>query len=167
MRQPLFFFLAMMATPALAQEVPFHQLIDESIGYANIGPGLLLVEDDVSSNVCRIDISDVFFFGYAEGDSAAMAAKPPEIVCVPSVQFSDDAVSSTPDDVPFHQLVDESIGYVNLGPGIVLIEDDVSSNVCRVKVDDVYFLAYVAGNAERMRDAAPTIICVPSPELSE
>ena len=51
-------------------------------------------------------------------------------------------------------------------PGIVLIEDDVSSHVCRVQIDDLYFLAYANGNADRMRQLSPTIICVPSTDLT-
>jgi hypothetical protein len=155
------------AVPAASQDTPFHQLIDESIGYVGIGPGLLLVEDDVSSNICRVHLSDVFFFGYAEADQTAMDADPPQIVCVPTPQIAADALPLARGAVtPFDQLVDESIGYASIGPGLVLIEDDVSSHVCRVQIDELYFLAYANGNAERMRQLAPTIICVPSPDLT-
>lgn len=155
------------ALPAAAQDTPFHQLIEESIGYANIGPGLLLVEDDVSSHVCRVYVSDVFFFGYAEADQNAMDADPPQIVCVPTPQVAADALPLARGAVtPFDQLVDESIGYANISPGILLIEDDMSSHVCRVQIDELYFIAFASGNAERMRQLAPTIVCVPSTDLT-
>lgn len=155
------------AFPAAAQDTPFHQLIDESIGYVNLAPGLLLVEDDISSNICRVHVSDVFFFGYAEADQAAMDADPPQIVCVPTARIAADALPLPRGDAtPFDQLVDESIGYANIGPGLVLIEDDVSSHVCRVQIDELYFIAYASGNAERMRQLAPTIVCVPSTDLT-
>lgn len=158
--------LLLSAAPSLAQDAPFHQLVDESIGYVGIGPGIVLLEDDVSSSICKVDVSDVFFFGYANDDAAAMAAEPPVIVCVPTPDLAADAVSSTPGDVAFDQLVDASIGYVSVGPGLLLLEDDVSSMLCRVQVDDAYFLAYATGNADRTGALAPTIICVPSPDLT-
>jgi hypothetical protein len=159
--------VALAGLPVQAQDTPFHQLVDESIGYVNIGPGLLLIEDEVSSHVCRVNVSDVYFFGYAEGDPGALAAEPPEIVCVPTSRIAADALPLARGEVtPFDQLVDESIGYASIGPGIVLIEDDVSSHVCRVQIDDLYFLAYANGNADRMRQLAPTIICVPSTDLT-
>ncbi|MGI1661169.1 hypothetical protein ACRDNQ_02925 [Palleronia sp. KMU-117] len=158
---------ALSALPAQAQDTPFDQLVNESIGYVNIGPGLLLVEDEVSSHVCRVNISDVYFFGYAEGDPGAIAAEPPEIVCVPTARVAADALPLVRGEVtPFDQIVDQSIGYASISPGIVLIEDDVSSHVCRVQIDDLYFLAYASGNDDRMRQLAPTIICVPSTDLT-
>lgn len=167
MKRILAVLACLAAGPVAALDTPFHQLVDESIGYANIAPGLVLIEDDVSSHVCRVHISDVYFFGYAEADEAAMDLDPPQIVCVPTPQIAADALPLARGAVtPFDQLVDESIGYANLAPGILLIEDDVSSHVCRVQIDELYFLAYANGNADRMRQLAPTIICVPSPDLT-
>jgi hypothetical protein len=159
--------LGLAAFPAAAQDVPFDQLIDESIGYENIAPGILLVEDDISSHICRVHVSDVFFFGYAEADEGAMQADPPQIVCVPTPQIAADALPlARGEDMPFDQVIDESIGYTAIGPGILLVEDEISSKVCRVQIDDLYFLAYANGNAERMRQLAPVIVCVPSPDLT-
>lgn len=158
---------ALLASPVAGEDLPFDRRVDQSIGYVNIGPGLLLIEDDVSSSVCRVHIPDVFFLGYAEADPGAMAEDPPQIVCVPSVQLSQDAVGRTPDDIPFNVLVDESIGYANIGPGLVLIEDDVSSVVCRIELDDAYFRSYAEGAPAAMRESAPLIICVPSPDLTQ
>ena len=96
-----------------------------------------------------------------------MQADPPQIVCVPTPQIAADALPlARGEATPFDQIIDQSIGYTSIGPGIVLVEDEVSSKVCRVQIDELYFLAYASGNAERMRQLAPVIVCVPSPDLT-
>lgn len=156
-----------VAAPALAVDKPFDQLVDESIGYVNIGPGIILIEDDVSSTVCRVYLPDEYFGAYLQEDPAGMAAADHEIVCVPSRFLSDASLGRTPDDVPFDALIDRSIGYANIGPGLLLVEDDVSSNVCRVEIDDVFFFSFAEADANGMAQSAPVIICVPSPLLSQ
>jgi hypothetical protein len=159
--------LVAIGAPVFADDAPFHQLVDESIGYVNVAPGIILIEDDVSSNICRVDLPEDYFAAYAADDTDAMAAAQHDIVCVPSVQLSGDATGRTPDEIPFSQMIDESIGYANIGPGILLVEDDVSSSVCRVEIDDTYFSAYAEADQNAMAQSAPSIICVPSPILTE
>jgi len=158
---------ALAAAPAVAADTPFHQLVDQSIGYVNIAPGIILIEDDVSSNVCRVYLPDDYFGAYAAGDMDAMSEADHEIVCVPSVELTEASLGRTPEDVPFNTLIDRSIGYANIGPGLLLVEDDVSSNVCRVDINDTYFFAFAEADANGMAQNAPVIICVPSPLLSE
>lgn len=167
MMRPAAIGLLLLSGPALAQESTFSDLIDLSIGYTSIGPGIVLIEDDESSNVCKVDIPDRFFDGFAAGDSDAMASAAPNIVCVPSGQLSADAVGMPADADGFDALINASIGYVNIGPGIVLIEDDISSNVCRVQISDAYFIAHATGDDAARSSAAPVITCVPTPELSK
>ena len=81
--------LALVAGMATAQQgVPaLNTLIDESIGYVNLGPGLILVEDNVSSHICRIRVADTYFDAYAAGDRDTMAQNAPSVVCVPTEDF--------------------------------------------------------------------------------
>ncbi len=157
------------AAPAFAQDDAsrLEDLVNNSIGYANIDEGILLIEDDISSNICKIDISDAFFFGYQAGDEDGMNAAKPTVICVPTPDMVADANANAGGDIPgLDDMVDQSIGYVNIAPGTLLIEDDVSSHICRIQINDAYFLAYATGNADGRGTAAPTIICVPTPEVA-
>jgi len=167
MMRPLALGCLVLSSPALAQDTTFSDLIDQSIGYTSIGPGIVLIEDDESSNVCNVDIPDRFFDGYASGDTDAMASAAPSIICVPSGQLASDAVGTAAEADGFDALINASIGYVNIGPGLLLIEDDLSSNVCRVQISDAYFIAHATGDAAARGAAAPVITCVPTPELSQ
>ncbi len=161
--------LALMAGPSFAQDDAgrLEDLVNNSIGYANIDEGVLLIEDDLSSSICKIDISDAFFFGYQSGDAAAMDGARPSVICVPTPDLVSDASSNAGGEIPgLDTMVDESIGYVNIAPGVLLIEDDISSHICRIQINDTYFLAYATGNADGRRSAAPTVICVPTPEVA-
>ena len=156
---------ALLATPLAAQDTkPFDEVIDESIGYVNIGPGLLLVEDDESSRICQIRVNDGYFFGYAAGNQAAMDAAKPEVICVPTPIFVGNEATPA-GDKNFADLIDDSIGYTTIGSGLILIEDDLSSNVCRVQADDAYFSAFAAGDASTAQ--APMVVCVPTPTFVE
>ncbi|MEL6167975.1 MAG: hypothetical protein AAFR35_04745 [Pseudomonadota bacterium] len=144
-----------------AQDTDLSTMINESIGYVNIAPGIVLIEDDISSSVCKIDIADAFFFGYLNDDDAAMAGAQPEVICVRTPDIVADAAS--PDGAtPFDVLIDTSINYENIAPGMIMIEGDVTNHICRVQIDDVYFLSVTSGDEARRGSARPTIICVPT-----
>ena len=155
--------ISLFATPALAQDVaPFDQLVDESIGYVTLDDGIVLIEDSISSTICKVDVSDAFFFAYQSKDAGAMAAARPEVVCVPTPAVVADALTAEDGGAAFDILIDQSIGYVSLAPGRLLVESETGSHICRVQIDDVYFMAHASGDDGRRRSAAPVIICVPT-----
>ena len=59
-------------------------LVDESIGYVNVGPGLVLIESEepAGSHICRIDIPDEFFAGYLADDAEMRIQNRPAVACV-------------------------------------------------------------------------------------
>ena len=153
----------LLATPAVGQGVPpLNQLIDESIGYVSIAPGLLLIEDNQSSTICRIDVGADYFAAYAAGENPGEA----NVICVPTPVLAT-AAPKLANTVAFDEMIDTSIGYVTVGPGQLLIEDSVSSNICHVDVPDAFFTAYATGDSDLLASSAPSIICVPTPEFQK
>ena len=133
------------------------QVVYDSIAYANIGPGLVLIEDSISSSICRIYSSDAVFDAWAAGEESS---EPGRAICVPTTEFGG---GLWVDEETFDDLINFSIGYVNVAPGQVLIESDGESHICRFRVTDDYFEAYAEGDTTLVPD--PEITCVPLTEF--
>lgn len=150
----------LMLVPVATLAKPFSEIVSESIGYVNIGPNVVLIEDEVSSRVCRVDVSDAFFDAYEAADATQQAAARSDVTCVPTLLFTASAVSPSVTPQPFNTMIDESISYLQVAPGQILVEGEAISHLCRVQVTSAYFDAFEQGDGDALRAAAPRITCV-------
>lgn len=77
---------------------------------------------------------------------AALACLFPAICSAQSLSLSD--------------ILDNSVGYVNLSPGVVMIEGEEVNVICEISLGQQFFEAYRAGDLDAVR-AASDVTCVP------
>lgn len=147
--------LMLSATAAFAQSGPdLSHIIKASVGYLNVGPGIILVEGDGEPNrFCAITISPTYIEDVSNGTVA------------PDAGFYDCfALEDTGND-SLSTLLDDSIGYLNLQPGVIIIEGENSSVMCSIDVPQAYLEARTNGNGVLERLNQPKTTCIPLASL--
>ncbi|MEO1308045.1 MAG: hypothetical protein AAFV38_08975 [Pseudomonadota bacterium] len=65
----------------------FSDLIGQSRGYLSVRPGVILVEGDYATHICKVKVTDAAFDAYAEGRSPS--SDDMSYVCIPIEEFED------------------------------------------------------------------------------
>jgi len=143
---------AACAAPAFAQG--FVQTIEDSIGYVKIRDNMVLIETDTGGKFCKINVSEADFAAFALGEEVTGASA----VCIDYSVFNGKMVSDASGS--FTDVVDASVGYFSVAPGIVAIEGEDDTVICRITLSDEDFDRFAEGGESGVQDARA--ICIPA-----
>jgi len=177
MMKPVTLALGLIAglavVPAVAQNVQssnssLYSLIDLSDGYFSIRENVVMIEGESEIKACHFGLSTEFFTAYGAGDAAAVEALQPTVVCVPlevmSVVSTPSSISSTRE---LYNFIDSSESYVQVKPGIVMIEGETDIQFCHFDLKDAYFAAVATEDTAAMAAHQPTVTCAPFSDISK
>lgn len=165
--------LAATAMPAMAQNVQspnsnLFELIDLSDGYFTIRDNVVMIEGESEIKACHFGLSVDFFAAYGAGDAAGVTANQPNVVCVALQDMNVVATASSIDSSrSLYDFIDNSESYVQVNPGIVMIEGEEEIEFCHFDLSDAYFAAVASGDEAALKDNSPTVTCVPFADVSK
>ena len=161
------------ALPAMAQNVQnpnadLYELIDRSDGYFNIRENVVMIEGESEIKACHFGLSTEFFAAYGAGHAAGIEATQPKVVCVSLQDMSVVATASSIDNSrALYEFIDSSESYVQVKPGIVMIEGQSAIEFCHFDLSDAYFAAVAANDSAAMMANEPNVTCVPFADVSK
>lgn len=172
------FALATATLPAVAQNVQsansnqpnsdLYELIDLSDGYFTIRENVVMIEGESQIKACHFGLSTAFFTAYGAGDAAGVEATQPSVVCVALEDMRVVATASSIDSSgALYEFIDTSESYVQIKPGIVMIEGETEIEFCHFDLSDAYFAAVAAGDDAAKAENQPSVTCAPFSDVSK
>ena len=148
--------LMVAAAPAFAQsDVDLSTIVSDSVGYINIGPGIVLIEGDgVQPNrLCSIDVTESYITGVSNGEFPASGAS---YKCFALNESGNGALSG---------LLDDSVGYFQVREGVFIVEGDSSANVCSFTTTPAFWSSFENGGSLDQAVDVPKAVCFPLENL--